>query len=202
MLEISLIRHGEIVRPKPDSLIGQLDVFMSDVGRRGVNELAKKIAQKQFEAIFTSPLSRCIESARIICNYQQEQPLVVDCLKEIALGEWDGLSKRYIKEKYSREFDERGQNFASFMPPGGESFIDLQERAWPCFFNIVKSCYKKKYQKIAIIAHAGVNRVIISKITNASLTHIFSIKQNYACCTPLMFDGRNFTIDPVFLGKD
>lgn len=42
MLEISLIRHGEIVKQKPDSLIGQLDVFMRDVCRRGMDELAKK----------------------------------------------------------------------------------------------------------------------------------------------------------------
>lgn len=88
---------------------------------------------------------------------------MVDCLKVIGLGEWDGLSKRYVKEKYSKEFDARGQNFTNFKPLGGESIIDLQERVWPCFFNLTKGCYKKKHQRIAIIAHAGVNRVFFLK---------------------------------------
>lgn len=189
-LEISLIRHGEIIKPLPDSLIGQTDVPLSDLGQENIDALGKKLSSKRFNSIFHSPLSRCKQSAEIINKYQQTELIPLDFLKEISLGDWDGLSKQYIKNTFPNEFRTRGENITTYTPPHGESFMDLQTRVYPNFLNLIKTCQAYGYSKIAIVAHAGVNRVIIAKITNTDLSDLFSIQQDYGSITTIICESN------------
>lgn len=192
-LEIFLIRHGEVVKPFPDAMVGQTDLVLSEIGEGGVENLAQKLAEKELEVIFHSPLKRCVQSSTILLKYHDVQCVSVDCLQEISLGDWDGMGKGQIRKQYPQEFKERGQDIAFYAPPNGESFSTLQNRVWPCFVNIAQDCRAKKYNQIGIVAHAGVNRVILSKIMKKSLYEIFSIQQDYSSCTCIYFDGKRFS---------
>jgi alpha-ribazole phosphatase len=86
------------------------------------------------------------------------------------------MSFEEVKKKFPKEFEERGRDLANFRPPEGESFADLKKRAWPAFKKIVV----EEKGNIVIVAHAGVNRVVLSHLLGKSLQDMFEIRQNHA----------------------
>jgi probable phosphoglycerate mutase len=99
-------------------------------------------------------------------------------LREIDMGEWQGLSRREVAERLPDEYAARGRDIANFRPPGGESFADLAARVLPCWRDIVED---GDTQVVAIAGHAGVNRVILCHLLGAPLANLFRIAQRPAC---------------------
>ena len=81
-------------------------------------------------------------------------------------------------------YEKRGSNIDVFIPPGGESFEQLQKRAMTAFEYIAQSTTGN----ILIISHTGVNRVILSKLLDFPLKDIFKIDQPYGCINKLSLD--------------
>ncbi|HZE21080.1 MAG TPA: histidine phosphatase family protein, partial [Desulfobaccales bacterium] len=65
-----------------------------------------------------------------------------------------------------------------FCIPGGESLMDVHRRALPKLHELIQ---KHHEQAFIIVAHAGVNRVILSEALGLSLDHLFRLDQNYGC---------------------
>lgn len=91
------------------------------------------------------------------------------------MGEWDGKTFEEIKARYPEEFIKRGKNLSTYQPPDAESFQDLSNRVL-LFFN--ESLAGKK-EKILIVTHAGVIRVILCHLLNLPLKNLFQIKPAY-----------------------
>jgi len=188
MNTIYLIRHGALVEEYGrQRYLGQQEVPLSDKGRRQMEIAADFLAAAEIAAIISSPLGRCLESAEIIGKKLQLRPSVDDNFAEINLGAWDGRKREDIKAKFPREYAARGRDLKNFRPPGGgESFQDLQDRAWPAFLTTLK----KHDNPLAIVTHAGVIRVIISKLQGTSLNELLTIGQDYGCINTLSADER------------
>ncbi|NLM04493.1 MAG: histidine phosphatase family protein, partial [Clostridiales bacterium] len=106
--------------------------------------------------------------------------------QEIDLGEWDNKTFKYIKSHFPHEYEERGKNIDTFIPKNGESFYQLQNRVMP----IVNKILETKDNNILIVAHAGVNRVIISNLLKIPLKDIMGIYQPYACINKLFWNSK------------
>ena len=105
--------------------------------------------------------------------------------REIDMGEWDGRPMREIKTRYPQAWKARGDNIGSYRPPGGESFEDLLKRSLPALSEIIRH----PHGNTLIVAHAGVNRVLICSILGIPLEKLFTIQQGYACLNLLRFTG-------------
>lgn len=182
-MRIYLLRHGEI-----DSLgkmIGQTDLPLNTRGREQYQAIANFLSKKAISALYHSPLRRCAEGAQIIGNSCNTPPQAEPLLSEINLGLWDGMKKSDIQQRYPQGFTERAHDWAGFRPPQGESFSDLQQRAWQG----IEKCINHQQQNIAIISHAGVNRCLLATILGKPLADLFSIKQDYGCINTLELTG-------------
>jgi len=187
MNTIYLIRHGALVEEYGRKrYLGQQEVSLSDKGRRQMEIAADFLAAAEIAAIISSPLGRCLESAEIIAQKLQLRSSVDNNFAEINLGAWDGRKREDIMAQFPQDYAARGRDLKNFRPPGGESFQDLQERAWPAFLTALK-----KYDKpLAIVTHAGVIRVIISKLQGTSLNNLLAIGQDYGCINILSADEK------------
>lgn len=174
---IYLIRHGEIPQATPRRFIGQRDLPLTDRGKEQIARLAPMLAARSVERVFCSPLTRCLDSARIICLRLGCRPDIQPALKEICLGGWEGLRVSDVRAHYPGAYEARGLDVAGFRPSGGESFSDLQKRVWPAFEIIVA----ETKTATVVVAHAGVNRVIICTVLGIPLANLFRIEQNYGC---------------------
>ncbi|MDA8240473.1 MAG: histidine phosphatase family protein [Nitrospiraceae bacterium] len=196
-----LIRHGETEGSGTKRYKGHMDVALADKGivqaRNAavfVQEYLKKTDRPlrpggtaKLEAVYCSDLSRSVKSAEPIASPHGYEPIRVPDLRERNFGIWEDMSFVEIRELYPEEFNAWADNPHQFSPPGGESTLDLRNRVLPSFNRILDS---HQGQCVAIVAHGGVNRVLLCHILGVPLENIFRIEQDYAAVNIIEFWDR------------
>ncbi|NLN07202.1 MAG: histidine phosphatase family protein [Firmicutes bacterium] len=190
---IYLLRHAETLLERSEKIFlgGRSNPPLSPAGIRQAKALASALSGRELEAIYCSDLRRSRQTAAIIAQKHGLKPRVCTALREIGLGEWEGLAFTEVQNRYPREFRERGEKIVTYRPPGGESFADLAQRVLPAFQRIVA----ETRGNIAIVGHAGVNRVIICHVQQLDLKQLFGIRQEYGHVTVIEQNNNLFRID-------
>ena len=185
-----LLRHGAIVQSAEKRYIGQTDISLSDIGRRQARWWQEELSPISFDAIYCSDLSRAKETAQIVAGKQTAVVQVIAQLREISLGDWDGVGMQTIQEKHPNAWIERGKQIDRFRPPNGESFKDLQNRV----MSMVESIDFDLAQNVLIVSHAGVNRAILCHVLEKPLNDIFLISQGAAALNQIALQDGQFDI--------
>jgi probable phosphomutase (TIGR03848 family) len=129
---VFLVRHG-LTATTGNVLTGWTPgVGLDDRGRQQAEALAARLAPVPLDAIISSPLQRCRQTADAIAATGEGRPAVVledDRLGECHYGDWTGQPlKRLAKEPLWRVVQAHA-GAAQFPGPGGESIMDMQHRA-------------------------------------------------------------------------
>jgi len=152
-MKIILIRHTS-VNVEPGICYGQSDVPLAKSFSNEFEFVKQKLQKKKFDAIFCSPLSRCIKLAKY-CGY--ETPILDKRLMELNFGDWEMKAWEKISDpQLQRWYDD----WINEKPTNGESFQTLLSRVEE-FLDELKGL---PFQHVAIFTHAGVIRAI--KIIN------------------------------------
>lgn len=170
---IDLIRHGE---PEGGVLIrGWRDDPLS---RRGWQQMRDAIdGQTPWDGIVASPLKRCAQFAGELSDQAGIPVAFEERLKEIGFGEWEGCSPEELYRKSPQRVSDFWNNPVECPPPGGESMLHFQQRVESAWQEI-QSRYRG--QHLLIVAHGGVNRLIIGQVLQIPLTHLFRMELPYA----------------------
>jgi alpha-ribazole phosphatase len=172
---IYLLRHGVVTGNGEKRFIGQSDPPLSEAGSHQARQWHRRLGSVEFEAILCSDLKRSEETARIIAGDTKKVIRIMPELREIHLGQWDGLSMAYVRRHFPEKWRKRGENLSSYRPSGGESFKDLQNRVVPTFEEVGGQLKGHGL----IVAHAGVNRVILCHVLGMPLSNLFRLAQDY-----------------------
>lgn len=176
--DIYLLRHGDTRIDAVKRYIGRTDVPLSEIGREQARWWKTELAHVAFSRIICSVLSRTRETAGIIADGRGLPLDLCPELREIDLGEWDGMPIDVVKSCFPVEYEKRGANPAGFRPGGGESFFDVSGRVVPVFEQIKNGMGD---DNILIVGHAGVNRVILCYLLEMPLSNLFRLGQEFAC---------------------
>ncbi|HEX2954280.1 MAG TPA: alpha-ribazole phosphatase [Bacillota bacterium] len=188
---VYLIRHGKIAWDDGQrSYIGQLDIPLSEEGRKQVRQLNARMSKIKLDAILCSDLSRSLDSAAPIAESHGLVVQVCPDLREISMGDWEGLTFAEVARRFPKEFKLRGMDIGYFYPPHGESFAQCSTRVVAAFHRIVES----PAENIAIITHAGVNRVLLCYLLGMPLANLFRITQDYACINVIAVGDFGFRV--------
>jgi len=190
---IYLIRHGEIESTGEKSYIGIKDVKLSINGITQAEKLRDFFSRVPIDKIYCSDLIRSVETAKIINKNGNIQIFKENDLSEINMGSWEGKSFKEIKTKFPDEFVRRIKEIETFKPDGGESFKECRERAVNAFTKISG----ESFENIIILAHAGVNKMIISYILGIPINNIFKFRQDYSCINKISIDESSYKIDYI-----
>jgi broad specificity phosphatase PhoE len=148
---VYLVRHGQTLWNREQRFQGQLDVPLSDVGKRQATALAAWLRQHApFGAIYTSDLARAAQTAAAIGRQVGLTPVPVPALREIQCGDWSGLSVADIEQRYPSHLRAWRDAAHRFTLPGGESVRDVQRRVVSFFLEAVR-CHRG--DSIIIVAH-------------------------------------------------
>jgi broad specificity phosphatase PhoE len=187
---IYLIRHAAVRKLKEKSYIGSTELRLSSSGIYQAKRLSEFFSRVRLQAIYCSSMIRSENTAEIIAGKCNKPYIAVEGLNEISLGDWEGKSFREIKENFPEEFIQRGLDIFNYKTPGGESFCQLQERAYKAFEKILYD----SAGDILIVGHSGTNKVILSKILGRSLKECFNMEQKYGCINIIKEYEDNYTV--------
>lgn len=155
---IHFIRHGDISDTHQGKYIGTTDVPLSEEGINKLKEYDSKYIYPGTQVVFTSPLKRCKQTAKII--YPQQTPLIIDQLSECCFGEWENKTADELKD--NPDFEKWLAGETDVKPPRGESGAQFTQRVCLIFEQIVEGMMKTGNTEAVIITHGGVIMTILS----------------------------------------
>jgi probable phosphoglycerate mutase len=176
-MRILLARHGETPWNAEGRYQGQRDIALSEVGEGQARLLGQRLAGVPIQRAVSSPLSRARRTAELALGEARAAQLQLDQgLQEIAHGDWEGLLAAEIRERDPirlrawREAPETVQ-----MPGGGESLVEVLDRAWPAFARACEGLGAD--DTLLVVAHDAVNRVILARVLGLPLSRLWSFRQ-------------------------
>jgi len=152
MTRFVVVRHGSTGMNEQNLLIGHLDPPLSEIGKKQAERLGRALTQERFDLIVTSDLKRTQETAAIIRSYQAKsvRTLISPELREIDYGDHVGKEKETLRQEEPRYHAD-----PDYQHPGGESFLQLQERV-----NAVLKRLEGEYERVLVVTHAGALRAL------------------------------------------
>jgi len=179
-----LIRHGEPAEQTQRLCYGSFDAGLSETGRAQMRKVAENLQNESIAAIYASPHFRALESARIIAARLARPVIVVEDLREIEFGEFEGLTYDEIAARYPETYRQWMETPTEVQFPNGEHFSDMRVRVLRAFDKVRR---ERDGQTSAIVSHGGVNRVLISWALEIPHTCLFRLAQDYAASNLLAF---------------
>lgn len=148
---IWLIRHGQTVLNKKALMQGRTDEPLSETGRAQARAARKYTEGVKFDAVYSSPLVRAVETAEIVSGVLREKIIIDPRLIEVNFG-------KYEKKKYY----ELGPAMTLYWalpevfpaPPTVETTAEIRERS----SSFLKELEKKDYENVLVAAHGGILR--------------------------------------------
>jgi broad specificity phosphatase PhoE len=138
-------------------------------------------------AVYSSPLKRALVTAEAIARYQGLTVQVMPALKEMEVGELEGLSLMELGRSFSQYLVEWRNGEGAGKLPGGESLVDLANRVWPAIQHIVNN---DKQGDVAIVSHYFVTVTLVCRALGLPLSHIQPIRVQPSSKTVLDFGGN------------
>ena len=177
MTTIYLLRHGALSKTWRERFVGQIDPPLGREGIRQAEALARTLSRQRIDAIFCSDLVRSQQTASIIATAANMPFTARRDLREIALGDWEGLLRGEVAEHDPDQFAARGRNIEHHRIPGGESFADCRERVLAAWAAIIRP----EWEHMVVIGHAGINRLLVCHFMSIPVVRVFSLRQDYGC---------------------
>ena len=161
------LRHGETAWNAEGRLCGSTDVPLSDVGRRQAQLLAARMKPILVEALYSSPLQRALETARIVGDAIGREPVVDHRLAELNYGAWEGTVFEEIKRAAPDIYCAWDADPASLAPPEGESGVQLIERVTPFLRDVA---LRHQSGNVVVVCHKTVCRLLACHIMGVPLS--------------------------------
>jgi broad specificity phosphatase PhoE len=181
-MECWLVRHGESTWNVTRRFQGGLDPPLSPRGVLQAQALAAGLGSTRFEALYTSPLSRARDTALACGAALGLRPVAVDDLREVGLGDWEGLTLETVK---ARECDRYGRWLEAPVehpPRGGEGMTAFADRVRGALDRL-SVCHPAG--RVLVVCHGGaiasalcawlgrpLNAIWTLRIDNASITRV------------------------------
>ena len=149
-----LVRHG-VTSHTGSKLSGWMpDIHMTESGREQAEAVAESLGAVPLKAIYTSPIARTAETARIIAARHGLAPRTRRDLGEVEYGRWTGRSIKVVARTKLWTTVQRWPAAARF--PDGESLVGVQTRSVAALEDL-----RGKHPKdsVCVVSHGEVIRL-------------------------------------------
>jgi len=185
---IFLLRHGALAADARERFVGQMDLPLSPEGARQAEALGQILRTVGIDSVYCSDLLRSRQTADAIVGTAGIRVAARRDLREIALGEWEGLSRREVAARFPEQYAARGDDIEGYRIAGGESFADCRGRIVGAWQDIVR----RGERRVVIVGHAGANRVLLCHLLGMPVASLFNLGQDYGCVNLIDYEeGRS-----------
>ena len=170
MSKIYIIRHGETDYNKEGRYLGQTDLRLNEQGIRQAHALVAKIQTIPFNAIYSSPLKRSLETANVISDYYKLPIQTIKNFTERSIGVYEGLTKDEAQTKFPKLYARNITRLFDEAPPGGETIDQVLQRVHSGL-EILSDKYMKKSDNILLVTHGFIAKAV-HKYFNPDISEI------------------------------
>lgn len=189
-----IVRHGATANNAEGRFTGQSSAPLSPTGSRQVEALANRLGEISVREIISSDLLRAIETAQIIAAHQTCEVTFDAALREIALGEWEGLTASEARTRDPDIFERWKADALRNAPPGGETLDQLARR--------VRTAWERWIERsvpgaTVWVTHGGVISALLCQLLGLSLTERGRFRRDNASITEVRWQGDGAVIARV-----
>ncbi len=187
-MKLILVRHGETYWNEERRVQGGgSDTELSKTGVKQAHKLATFLKNDNIVAIISSPLKRAVSTAEAIASHHQLPVEIDGGLKELGVGELEGLSLSNLSTTFSQFLMQWWREGGAERLPGGESLIELQERSWATIEHLLA---QHKDEIVVAVSHYFVILAIILKALDLPLEYFTKFKVDPGSVSILEFEDN------------
>ncbi len=200
-LRILLVRHGESTFNVENRIQGRSDLSrLTPGGEAQAQRVAEVLAGIPLDYAYCSPLSRALDTARILLKERAGIPLSIsEHLREIDLTAWEGLTFAEVKEKYPEDYHLWRHRPDELELEGRFPVRDLWQQAqefWQMLAEQVKSVPPASSDRgtdprhpltVLVVGHSGINRALVSTAIGLGPVHYHRLGQDNCAISVLNF---------------
>ena len=188
MAKVILVRHGETDWNRSRRIQGgNSDTQLNQRGRQQAESLALRLKQEKIQAIYSSPLQRAQDTARAIARYHQLPVEIELSLKEIEVGELEGVFITEVGKHLSQFLTMHSQGEELPKIPGGESLTGVQQRVWGTIQHLVD---RHSDGVLVVVSHYFSILSAICSVLNLPLSQIDRFRLSPGSISILNFDEQ------------
>lgn len=190
-MRLILARHGETEWNRQRRVQGLSNLALNEAGRRQAEALGRALKDIKVDAIYTSPLKRAQETAQAIARFHNADVNILDGLKELDVGDVDGMTYEDMKTHHSEFFTRWMTDFTSVRLPGGGFVPELRDQCCTAIEDIVKQEQKTESddRMAVVVTHFFPIMCIICNSMGLDLSHCRRLRVDLASLTVLDFNS-------------
>lgn len=181
-MEIWLVRHGESTWNPVHRFQGGRDAPLSARGRAEASRLAARVRGLAFDGLYTSPLSRAAETARACADGLGLEPVVLDDLREMGLGAWEGRTLEEVRAEAGEAYRRWIEAPLDHPPPHGEPLTALAARVRGAVAALAR---RHGDRRVLAVSHGGVIASLVCDALGLSQNALWRFRLANASITRL-----------------
>lgn len=172
MIRLYITRHGQTKWNTQRRFQGHKNSELTQLGKLQASWLSERLENTDIQKVYSSPLERAYETAKILVGGRGVEIEKAEGLKEMNFGVWEGMNEKELKEKYSVEFNNFWNFPHKYIPVDGETYKQVENRVMSELDKIIKAHYGKD-ENILIVVHGVVLKLILSSIEKSCLSRLW-----------------------------
>ncbi|MBL8160653.1 MAG: histidine phosphatase family protein [Anaerolineae bacterium] len=158
---VIFIRPGETDWNRQLRWQGWVAIPLNELGRKQAQRLASFMRNIGISALYSSDLRRALETAQLIVEPLDFQPILDERLRERNIGDWQGLTPDEMQNWFPDEYARLMEDPDNFRVPGGESRADVRKRMRAAFDDIIAQAAG---ETVAIMSHTTAINALLTDL--------------------------------------
>jgi broad specificity phosphatase PhoE len=171
-----LLRHGETPLSGERRFAGTGDFALTETGMAQAKAAAHALGQRGIDAIVTSPLARCRDTAAEIAAAVGAEVRVEEGFRETDFGEWEGHTFGEVRDRWPAEMSAWLAD-PSVAPPGGESFADTARRVITARDKLM---VRYRHRTVLVVSHVSPIKMLLRDALLAPMTALYRMHLDVA----------------------
>lgn len=191
MTSVYLVRHGETAWNKEEIFRGRTDISLNEIGFREAELVGDYLKGKDIHVIYSSPLSRAMETARSIAQVFNLKVQPLEGIIDMSFGKWEGLPLKEVQTRDGELYRQWREEPHLVTLPGGESLDEVRVRAMAALEEVIRY---HKGMNIVLVSHRVINKVIICGILGIANSHFWQIGQGTAAVNLIQYKEGKYIL--------
>ncbi len=183
---IILVRHGETDWNKEKIFRGRTDIPLNENGLLQARRTGEALKGLPVEAVFSSPLSRALMTAREIAAAFDLTVQPASEFTDLDFGLWEGMQVKEVADKYPCELKRWQETPQLGAGPGGETLAAVRERAWA---GLTRLAGGRAGGTMVVVSHRVVLKILLLAVLGLDESKFWMLQQDPCAINVVRYSG-------------